>query len=70
MIFSHIASLPSKYRKLSVFINYISNIKQWLSDNLLQVNCDETEMLLFPPDSQMTQIKQQLYLSVVLILYF
>uniref|UniRef100_A0A672H2B5 Reverse transcriptase domain-containing protein n=1 Tax=Salarias fasciatus TaxID=181472 RepID=A0A672H2B5_SALFA len=49
---------PSEAHKLSLLMNCLSLIKQWLRDNNLQLNSEKTETLIIAPDSAIPAIKQ------------
>uniref|UniRef100_A0A669CQX3 Reverse transcriptase domain-containing protein n=1 Tax=Oreochromis niloticus TaxID=8128 RepID=A0A669CQX3_ORENI len=50
----------SEFYKLSCLNNCLSEIKQWLNDNFLQLNADKTETLMFAPDHMLSEIKQHI----------
>lgn len=50
----------SKIHRLSSVINCLTSMKQWLSDNYLQLNPDNTESLIITPDSAISEIKQHI----------
>ena len=50
----------SAVHKLSSLINCLTQTKQWLSDNSLQLNSEKTETLIIAPDSAIPTIKQHL----------
>lgn len=50
----------SEVHKLSSLINCLTQTKQWLSDNSLQLNSEKTETLIIAPDSAIPTIKQHL----------
>uniref|UniRef100_A0A672ZSA2 Reverse transcriptase domain-containing protein n=1 Tax=Sphaeramia orbicularis TaxID=375764 RepID=A0A672ZSA2_9TELE len=50
----------SEPHKLSSLINCLSELKQWLNDNSLQLNSSKTETLIIAPDSAIPGIKHHL----------
>ena len=48
----------SELHKLSSLTNCLSSIKQWLSENYLQLNSDKTETLIIAPENAIPHIKQ------------
>uniref|UniRef100_A0A669E0K7 Reverse transcriptase domain-containing protein n=1 Tax=Oreochromis niloticus TaxID=8128 RepID=A0A669E0K7_ORENI len=50
----------SEFYKLSCLNNCLSEIKQWLNDNFLQLNADKTETLIIAPDHMLSEIQQHI----------
>uniref|UniRef100_A0A8C6U6R4 Reverse transcriptase domain-containing protein n=1 Tax=Neogobius melanostomus TaxID=47308 RepID=A0A8C6U6R4_9GOBI len=49
---------PSEIQKLNSLLHCLVEIKQWLSENSLQLNTDKTETLIIAPDDSIPGIKQ------------
>ena len=51
---------PTELQRLKSLVNCLVEIKQWLSDNMLQLNVDKTETLVIAPDDSIPGINQYL----------
>ncbi len=49
---------PDRLEKLSLLQNCLASINKWMSDNFLQLNNDETEVMIIAPDKFTPKIRQ------------
>ena len=51
---------PTELQRLNSLVHCLVEIKQWLSDNTLQLNVDKTETLVIAPDESIPGLNQYL----------
>ncbi len=49
---------PDRLEKLSLLQNCLTSINKWMSENVLQLNNDKTEVMIIAPDNITTKIRQ------------